>query len=76
MKDEIDWRKEILSSAKFNNKFSRKLLENGGKHFMQGIYLGYMYSHWQKISRVDKDYPLENKGQMQSSLKEFWKKIK
>ena len=55
MKEEIDWEKEILASGRFNNKFSRNLLENGAKNFMQGIYLGYMYSRWRKIRGLDKD---------------------
>ena len=76
MTEEIDWKKEILESGHFNNKFERNLLENGAKNFMQGIYLGYMYSRYRKIRGLDKDDPVENKGQMQSSLKEFWKKIK
>ena len=76
MKEEIDWKKEILESGYFNNKFERNLLENGAKNFMQGIYLGYMYSRYRKIRGLDKDDPVENKGQMQSSLKEFWEKIK
>ncbi len=37
MKEEIDWKKEILASGYFNNKFERNLLENGAKNFMQGI---------------------------------------
>ena len=76
MKEEIDWKKEILASGRFNNKFSRNLLENGTKNFMQGIYLGYMYSRWRKIRGLDKDDPIENTGQMQSSFKDFEKKIK
>ena len=76
MKKEINWQKEIIESGKFNNKFSRNLLENGAKNFMQSIYLGYMYSHWRKIKGLDKDDPLENTGQMQSSLKDFFKKTK
>ena len=67
---------EILASGKFNNKFSMNLLENGAKNYMQGIYLGYMYSRWRKIRGLDKDDPIENKGQMQSSFKDFEKKIK
>ena len=43
---------------------------------MQGIYLGYMYSRWRKIRGLDKDAPVENTGQIQSSFKEFEKKIK
>ena len=76
MKEEIDWKKEILASGQFNNKFSRNLLENGAKNFMQGIYLGYMYSRWRKNRGLDKDDPKENTGQMQSSYKEFENKIK
>tara|TARA_B100000161_G_C33438041_1_gene363341 strand:+ start:405 stop:635 length:231 start_codon:yes stop_codon:yes gene_type:complete len=76
MTEEIDWKKEILESGHFNNKFERNLLENGAKNFMQGIYIGYMYSRYRKIRGLDKDDPKENTGQMQSSLKEFWEKIK
>ena len=74
MKQEIDWKKELLESGRFNNQFSKDLLENGAKNFMQGIYLGYMYSRWKKIRGLDKDDPLENKGQMQSSFKDFERK--
>ena len=73
---EIDWKKEILASGKFNNKFSRNLLENGAKNYMQSIYMGYMYSRWRKLRGMDKDDLKENTGQMQSSIKEFEKKIK
>ena len=76
MKEEIDWKKELLESGKFNNKFSKNILENGTKNFIQGIYLGYMYSRWRKIRGLDKDDSIENKGQMQSSFKDFEKKIK
>jgi len=62
MKQAIDWKKELLESGRFNNQFSKDLLENGTKNFMQGIYLGYMYSRWEKIRCLDKDDPLENKG--------------
>ena len=40
MKEEIDWEKEILASGRFNNKFSRNLLENGAKNYMQEIHMG------------------------------------
>ena len=76
MKQEIDWEKELLESGRFNNQFSKDFLENGAKNFMQSIYLGYVYSRWKKIRGLDKDNPLENKGQMQSSFKEFERKIK
>ena len=76
MKEIIDWKKELLESGKFNDKFSKNLLEYGAKNFMQGIYLGYMYSRWRKIRGLDKDDPIEIKGQMQSSFKQFEKKVK
>ena len=75
MKEQINWKKELLESGRFNDQFSKDLLENGAKNYMQGIYLGYMYSGWKKIRGLDKDDPEENKGQMQSSFKEFEKKI-
>ena len=68
MKEEVDWQKEILASGKFNDKFSRNLLENGANNYMQEIYLGYMYSRWRKIGGLDKSDPVENKGQMKSSF--------
>ena len=64
MTEKINWQKELLESGKFNDKFSKNLLENGAKNFMQGIYLGYMYSRWRKIRGLDKDDPIENKGQI------------
>ena len=76
MKEKINWQKELIESGKFNDKFSKNLLENGAKNFMQGIYLGYMYSRWRKIRELDKDDPIEKKCQMQSSFKDFEKKIK
>ena len=76
MKEDINWKQEILASQQFNNKFARNLLENGAKNYMQGIYLGYMYSRWRKMRGLDKNDPKENTGQMQLSIKEFEKKIK
>ena len=76
MKKEIDWKKEILESKRFNSKFEKNLLENGAKNFMQGIYLGYMYSRWRKLKGLNLNDPKENSGQMQSTFKEFEAKIK
>ena len=76
MKEEIDWKKEILESKRFNSKFEKNLLENGAKNFMQGIYLGYMYSRWRKLKGLNLNDPKENSGQMQSTFKEFEAKIK
>ena len=76
MTEKINWQKELLESGKFNDKFSKSLLEHGAKNFMQGIYLGYMYSRWRKIRGLDKDGPLENTVQMQALFKEFEKEIR
>ena len=53
MTEKIDWQKELLESEKFNDKFSKNLLEHGAKNFMQEIYLGYIYSRWRKIRDLD-----------------------
>ena len=75
--DDTNWKQEILGSLEFNqSKFASKLLKDGAKRYMQSIYLGWMYQRWKKIRGLDKDDPVENKGQMQSSYKEFEKKMK
>ena len=76
MKENINWQKELIESGRFNDKFSKNLLEHGARNFMQGIYLGYLYTRWKKLKGYDKFDPVENKGQCQSSFKEFEKKIK
>ena len=43
---------------------------------MQGIFLDYVYSIWRKIRGLDKEDPKGNKGQLQSSFREFENKIK
>ena len=48
MKKNINWQKELIESGRFNDQFSKDLLENGTKNFIQGIYLGYMYSRWKR----------------------------
>ena len=62
MKEEINWKQEILASKKFNNKFSKNILENGAKNYMQAIYMGYMYSRWKKLKGYDKFNPKEIQG--------------
>ena len=61
MKEEIDWKKELLESGRFNDKFRKNLIEDGAKNFMQGIYLGYMYSRWRKIRGVENMIQLKTK---------------
>ena len=67
---EIDWKQELLESGRFN-KFQEKLLKNGAKNFMQGIYLGYLYNRYRKLKGLNINDPKENTGQMQSNYKEW-----
>ena len=75
--EDTNWKQEILGSLEFNqSKYARKILKNGVKSFMQSIYLGYLYTRWKNLKGYNKLDPKENTGQMQSSLKEFWKRTK
>lgn len=71
----VDWKQELLESGRFN-KFQEKLLKNGAKSFMQGVYLGYLYTRWRKLKGLNLNDPKENTGQMQSSFKEFSDNVK
>ena len=75
MIEKINWQKELIESGRFNDKFSKNLLELGTKNFMQCIYFGYMYSRWRKVRGLDKDDPIENTGLMQSTFNDFEKKM-
>ena len=35
MTEKINWQKELLGSEKFNDKFSKNLLENGAKNLQK-----------------------------------------
>ncbi|MBO8219133.1 hypothetical protein [Prochlorococcus marinus] len=54
MKEDINWKQEILASKKFNNKFSKKILKKGAKNYIQEIYMGNMYSRWRKNRELTK----------------------
>ena len=71
--DDTNWKKEILGSLEFNqSKFASKLLKDGAKSYMQGIYLGYLYTRWKKLKGYDKFDPKPNEVQCQSSIQEFF----
>ena len=55
MTKEINWEQELLESRKFNDKFSKNLIEHEANNFMQRIYLGYMYSRWREIRGLDEN---------------------
>ena len=70
----VDWKQELLESGRFN-KFQEKLLKNGAKSLSQSWLLGAMYQEWKRM-RGYKEPDTENKGQLQSSLKEFFSKTR
>ena len=75
--DDSNLKNEILGSLEFNqSKFASKLLKDGAKSYMQGIYLGYLYTRWKKLKGYDKFDPIPNDGQLQSSFLDFQNRLK
>ena len=72
--DDSNWREEYKSYT--NNKHHLELLENGPKQLSQAWVLGALYNKWKKIKGYDKFDPIENEGQLQSSMKEFFASTK
>ena len=70
--DDSNWKQEYLG-YKHVNKKQRDLLENGAKSLSQSWLLGAMYSEWKTMKGYNKYDPKENVGQMQSSMKDFFK---
>ena len=72
--DDSNWREEYKSYT--TNKRYIELLENGPKQLSQAWVLQALYNEWKKIKGYDKLDPKENKGQLQSSMKDFFQKQK
>jgi len=68
--DDSNWREEYKSYTR--NKMELDLLEHGPKSLSQSWHLQALYSNWKKMKGYNKFDPKENRGQMQSSLKEFF----
>ena len=73
MTEKIDWKQELLDSQRFNKK-AEKLLKEGAKSLTDSWYLGALYVRYKRLKGI-KDDTKENKGQLQSSFKEFEKKL-
>ena len=71
--DDSNWREEYKGYTR--NKRYLELLENGPKSLSQAWLLGALHNEWKKIKGY-KDPDTENKGQLQSSLKEYEESIK
>ena len=69
--DDSNWREEYNSYT--TNKRYLKLLENGPKSLSQAQLLGALHNEWKRMKGY-KDPDTENKGQLQSSLKEFYQR--
>ena len=67
--EKIDWKQELLDSQRFNKK-EEKLLKEGAKSLTESWYLGALYMRYKRLKGI-KDDTKENKGQFQSSFKEF-----
>ena len=72
--DDSNWREEYKSFT--TNKRYIELLENGPKSLSQSWLLGALYNEWKNIKGYNKFDPKENKGQMQSSMQEFFQSQK
>ena len=73
MKEKINWKEELLASQRFNKK-EKNLLKNGAKSIAQSWWLGALYVRWKKLKGLNLKDPVPNKGQLQSSFKEFERK--
>ena len=72
--DDSNWREDYKQYT--SNKRHLELLENGPKQLSQAWVLQALYNEWKKIKGYDKLDPKENKGQLQSSMKDFFQKQK
>ena len=72
--DDSNWKEEYKQYT--SNKRYLDLLENGAKNISQGWILGALYNKWKRLKGYNKYDPIENKGQLQSSFKDWESKIK
>ena len=72
--DDSNWKEEYKNFT--TNKKYLELLENGAKSISQGWILGSLYNKWKRMKGYDRYDPIENKGQLQSSFKDWESKIK
>ena len=71
--DDSNWREEYKQYT--SNKRHLELLENGPHSLSQAWLLGALHNEWKRIKGYE-DPDTENKGQCQSSLKEFYSRYK
>ena len=72
MPEKIDWKQELLDSAKFNKK-QENLLKNGPKSLSESWLMGILYTRWKKLKGI-RPYPFVPPD-CSSSFKEWNKKV-
>ena len=70
MTEKIDWKQEILDSAKFNTK-QENLLKNGANSLTTTWLLGVLYTRWKKLKGI-REQPSPDYS---SSFQEWNKKV-
>ena len=74
--DDSNWRNEYIDIKSTQlTKRQAELLEKGPHSLSQAWLLGAFHNDWKKIKGYE-DPDTENKGQCQSSLKEFYSRYK
>ena len=54
MREQIDWKQELLDSANFNGK-QEKILKHGPKSLTDSWLLGALYTRWKKLKGIKPD---------------------
>ena len=70
MREQIDWKQELLDSANFNGK-QEKILKHGQKSLTDSWLLGALYTRWKKMKGY-REPPTPN---CQSSFLEWEKRL-
>ena len=70
MREQIDWKQELLDSANFNGK-QEKVLKNGPKSLTDSWILAALYTRWKKLKGI-REKPLLD---CSSSFQEWNKKV-
>ena len=71
--DDSNWREESLP---YHIGKQADLLRDGPKSLSQSWIMQALYGQWKKMKGYDKLDPQENEGQLQSSMKEFFRRQK
>ena len=70
------WREEYLEMKAGLSQLQIQLLKEGPHQLAQAWLLQAMHNDYKKMKGIKEDHPKENKGQLQSSLKDFLKRTK